>query len=806
MIKVIGIGKEFKNKVALNDIDLIFPDKGLVIIKGESGSGKTTLLNLLTALDYPTRGKIEFDGVEITPKNSENFRMKYCGNIYQDYMLIEDLSVKENIELAMQACGQTYVLEDIKTLLGKVGISEEYLDKKTAKLSGGEKQRVSIARAIAKRQAMIFADEPTGNLDSKNGKIIMDLLKDISKERLVVVVSHNEKYNELYADYTVELEDGVVKYDDLPSWEQKDKIPMTYESKSRLKPKTAVRLAFWGFEKNRVKTAISMIAFVVLSVFSLIFTVVAIGDVNLAYARSLDKCKSKNVFIYLGGDNIVQTTKDFDFEKLNHFKDNFEYGATNVYVFNLNDRDPIDFDDNETSKYYNLYAKTPYVSQAIIYNSQVGIDVEVLYGTFPKEHNDIMLPYCYAKYLSQASLNYKVDNVGELVGRDFIFARSKYYEEDKEYYAFKICGIFEEGDYYTDYEEQLDERLVNYYLETNKLASSVILSSQAQDILFNNAYLFNGGILTLGDYVKLYSLTYKGYQLCPYAYDKYSQYAKEYEPLERGEVYIEKTFAEAKGIKVGDTLENTKLKSYGFSGSKESDFDGMVVKDIFDLPDKNNFIIFSAEDYYDCIAVDKAQRGFWGYYFNTKGVKDNYKFFNDILNEGSELGIFTTGFIENIYTENISSTDSVYVVFIAFRNYAWIPAAILSYFTMAALGFVSFSYLISAKAKSYNVLRALGFGKKSLSLLLFIQIFIVIAIECLLGVIFGYISSNLLGKAIVAFANQGVPLSIASEVLLPIGYAAPMILVGVSLLLGGLIVIAKIKWLFAKSIMENKTS
>ena len=89
---------------------------------------------------------------------------------------------------------------------------------------------------------------------------------------------------------------------------------------------------------------------------------------------------------------------------------------------------------------------------------------------------------------------------------------------------------------------------------------------------------------------------------------------------------------------------------------------------------------------------------------------------------------------------------------------------------------------------------------------MFIQIFIVIAIECLLGVIFGYISSNLLGKAIVAFANQGVPLSIASEVLLPIGYAAPMILVGVSLLLGGLIVIAKIKWLFAKSIMENKTS
>ena len=88
MLKVSNLGKEYKDKVALNDVTLIFPDKGLAIIKGESGSGKTTLLNLLTAIDYPTRGKVEFDGVEINPKNSERFRMKYCGNIFQDYMLL----------------------------------------------------------------------------------------------------------------------------------------------------------------------------------------------------------------------------------------------------------------------------------------------------------------------------------------------------------------------------------------------------------------------------------------------------------------------------------------------------------------------------------------------------------------------------------------------------------------------------------------------------------------------------------------------------------------------------------------------
>ncbi len=806
MIKVIGIGKEFKNKVALNDIDLIFPDKGLVIIKGESGSGKTTLLNLLTALDYPTRGKIEFDGVEITPKNSENFRMKYCGNIYQDYMLIEDLSVKENIELAMQACGQTYVLEDIKTLLGKVGISEEYLDKKTAKLSGGEKQRVSIARAIAKRQAMIFADEPTGNLDSKNGKIIMDLLKDISKERLVVVVSHNEKYNELYADYTVELEDGVVKTSNLSTEDKKDKTGALLDGKSKLKPKTITRLAFWGFQKNRTKTVVSMIAFAILSIFSLIFTVAAIGDVNLSYARSLEKCKNKNVMINIDGDYLKVNNKGFSFDNLEKFRENIEYCSSNVYFFNFFDR-IFEQDKEEDLRYSTLYSRSVYLSQAIIYNPQMGLDVDVRYGNFPKQPNDIMLPYCYAKYMSKVFMEYKTDNLEDIIGRDLIFAKGHYYESDEEYYVFKICGIFKEGDYFTDYEDGIDEELINYYWHTNMLSKSVILAPQAQDIMFNNAYLFNGGGVSFGRFAEFYNImTINGSDIKPYAYDIYSDYARQYESLEKGEIYIDKAIADSNGIKVGDVLTNTKLIERISSGKIEKDFNGMVVKGIFDLPNKSDFVIFSQEDYYDVIILDDTPKAFWGYYFNADSVKNNYNFFNNILDEGSKLGIFTNKLIENVYTENIKETGSIYNIFIAFRYYVWLPATVLSYIGMLAMGFVSFSYLISAKIKSYNVLRALGFGKKNIALLLFVQIFAVLLIECLLGVVFGYLFCNLLGKAIVSFSNKGVPLSIASEVLMPIGYAAPMILVGVSLLLGVLIVIAKTRSLFAKSIMENKTS
>ena len=806
MLKVTEIGKEYEDKVALFDVSLTFPDKGLVIIKGESGSGKTTLLNLLTALDYPTRGKVEFDGVEITPKNSEHFRMKYCGNIYQDYMLLEDLSVNENIELALQACGQQYSPSDVIELLNKVRIPEEYQDKKVSKLSGGEKQRVSIARAIAKRDAMIFADEPTGNLDSKSGKIIMDLLKEISLDRLVVVVSHNEKYNELYADYTVELEDGNVKSINLPNEAENKQKPADFDSKNKIKPRTIARLTFWGFEKNRTKTIVSMIVFVILAIFSVISTVTTLGDANLAYARSLENCKTKNVLINIDGNYLHVNDVDFDFDNLNKFRNNIDYESANIYYFNYDDM-IFERDREAESEIRKLYSRGIYVTQAIIYNPKQGMDVEVLYGDFPKEPNDIMLPYCYANYISKVIIDYKVDKIEDLIGKDFIFAKSRYYESDKEYYKFKICGIFEEGDYYTDYEEKSDENLENFYWQTNMLAKSVILAPQAQEIMFNNAYLFNGNDTSFGSFVKFYNtIKVKNDRINPYAYDKYSDYAQEYSPLEKGEVYLDKAIVESKGIKVGDILTDTKLEYFDFKNKEESDFDGMVVKGILDLSDKNNFIIFSQEDYYDVIAIDRVPRAFWGYYFNAKSVKNFYKLFNEIYNEGSKLGIFTSRFIENVYTGNIQCTGSIYMILIAFKYYVWMPAMILSYIGMAAMGFVSFSYFISAKAKSYNVLRALGFGKKNISLLLFVQIFAVILIECLFGIVLGYLSCNLLGKAIVSFSNPGVPLSVASEVVLPMGFIAPIIMVGLSLILGGVIVLTKTRSLFAKSIIENKTS
>ena len=802
MLKVVRLGREFRDKVALSDINLTFPDRGFVVIKGESGSGKSTLLNLLSALDRPTRGTVEFNGEPITSENAENYRMQYCGNVFQDYMLLEDLSVRENIELALQACGQAYTSQDAARLSKQVGMPADYLDKKTAKLSGGEKQRVAIARAVAKKHAMIFADEPTGNLDGRNGETVMDLLKEISRERLVVVVSHNEKYNDRYADYTVELEDGVVKQSDLPVDPPQSNSVAVFDAKSKLKPKTLARLAFWGFEKNRVKTAVSMVVFVVLAIFCLMSAVAVAGDSNLAYARSLDRCERKNVMIGANASFLAAADKDFEYEHLYALRERIDYESCEVLAFIVRET-RYEIDREEANRIYDLYSRCPYIDKAILYRPQSGVDVSIVCGDFPKEPHDIMLPYCYAAYISKVMIDYKTDRVENLIGKEFVFAESPDYELNMNYCAFRICGIFEEGDYFTDYPDGLDENLCMYYWRTNQLASAVMLAPQAREILFHNAYLFHK---TGNDFVKFYdTVSVQGRTIAPYAYDRYGDYAQNYAPLASGEVYMDKRLAESIGVRVGDALTDTRLWRFDFVAKEEfeSDFDGMIVKGVFDLADKNDFVIFSAADYFDRIVLDKTPSGFWGYYFNARDIANPYAFFKDIFREGKKLGVFPADLIEYVYTGNVHSAKMLYEFFVGLRYYAFVPIVILTYLGMAAMGVVSFGYLISAKEKSYNVLRALGFGKRSITRLLAVQVFAVILIECALGIALGALCCDLLGKAIVSF-DTSAPLAIATECVMPMGYLAPILMTGAMLLLGGAIVLNKTRALYRKSVVENK--
>ena len=202
MLKVSGITKKFKTVTALDDVTLTFPDKGLIAVLGESGSGKSTLFHVLTGAVTPDGGEVRYNGEKLNTDGRINAKGIF-GVIFQDNNLLEGLSVSDN--LSISAPDKTKQRE----MLSSLGI-ERYMNSKAGKISGGEGQRVAIARALLDECSVLLADEPTGSLDEKNGEKVMSLLKDISREKLVLVITHNTFFAQKYADGIVKLEKGKV--------------------------------------------------------------------------------------------------------------------------------------------------------------------------------------------------------------------------------------------------------------------------------------------------------------------------------------------------------------------------------------------------------------------------------------------------------------------------------------------------------------------------------------------------------------------------------------------------------------------
>ena len=256
MITVRKLNKTFKKQRVLKDIDVKFSDTGLVFILGPSGCGKTTFLNCLSGLiDYD--GEIYLDNTSLNrlgEKEKSEFRMRRMGFVFQDFKLFSFLTVGENIAFTYECShsGQKIIKKrKIKDLLEIVGLSE----KETAivkNLSGGQKQRVAIARAIVNNPDIVLCDEPTGSLDSNNSKKVMDILKIISRECLVIVVSHDEDLAKEYASQIIYMKDGEInKTVDYQREESKKHLILYKESYTP--KKTVLSLSFL---KNHTKSCL----------------------------------------------------------------------------------------------------------------------------------------------------------------------------------------------------------------------------------------------------------------------------------------------------------------------------------------------------------------------------------------------------------------------------------------------------------------------------------------------------------------------------------------------------------------------
>ena len=220
MIKIENLNKYFNrhrsNEIhVINNTSLTLGDEGLVALLGPSGSGKTTLLNAIGGLDKVKSGKIYINGKKMTSKFSyckDKIRNLNIGYIFQDYKLVENLSVYDNVALVLKMLGikdKKKIEKKVSYVLERVGMWR-YRYRPANMLSGGERQRVGIARAIVKNPNIIIADEPTGNLDSKNTIEIMNIIKAISKEKLVILVTHEVNLAKFYASRIIEIADGKI--------------------------------------------------------------------------------------------------------------------------------------------------------------------------------------------------------------------------------------------------------------------------------------------------------------------------------------------------------------------------------------------------------------------------------------------------------------------------------------------------------------------------------------------------------------------------------------------------------------------
>ena len=231
MLEALHLTKVYKTKggadvKALDDVSIVFPEKGMVFLLGKSGSGKSTLLNVCGGLDAPTDGAILVKGKsseKFSQSDFDSYRNTYVGFIFQEYNILNEFTVEDNIALALELQGKPKDKKVIADLLEQVDLTG-YAKRKPNTLSGGQKQRIAIARALVKSPEIIMADEPTGALDSATGKQVFDTLKKLSKEKLVIVVSHDRDFAEMYGDRIIELKDGKILSDVTKTQEQQQAL------------------------------------------------------------------------------------------------------------------------------------------------------------------------------------------------------------------------------------------------------------------------------------------------------------------------------------------------------------------------------------------------------------------------------------------------------------------------------------------------------------------------------------------------------------------------------------------------------
>ncbi len=405
MLIIKKLTKKYENKTIFNKISLTFPNQGLYSIIGESGCGKSTLLNLIGCLDEEYEGEMFFDNHNYRIE-ANNIR-KQIGIIYQNYNLLEDLSVKDNIMISLKIKG---LVDDkiIEKTCEKLNLSTDLLNKKAKVLSGGEKQRVALARILVTKPKIILADEPTGSLDSSNGNKVMEYLKEVSKDTLVILVTHNK-------DLAYKYSDDVILFESLNGYDKRDK-KRKYDYKEN-KDNSNFLILKNHFKSNAFRHMLSCIALVVsfvFSSFSLSFFLNATPLLENVSSNYVDK-------------DVFSISKTFSHKINNSF-----FSLTTVERPTFDELKslskilpPVDF-------YYSL---NPFVPEIIDINDYTILNVSFVPCFVPMKSNEVIINSLLFKEMKEKEIFFDIEK--------------SYFIEDQEYsfshrFSYEIKSVVEE--------------------------------------------------------------------------------------------------------------------------------------------------------------------------------------------------------------------------------------------------------------------------------------------------------------------------------------------------------------------------
>ena len=744
MIRFENVSKEYRSKKgqttkALTDININLNNKGLIFIIGKSGSGKSTLLNILGGLDSKTSGKIYIDNKDIDSfkeKDFDSYRNTYIGFIFQDFNLLEEYNVFDNVMLSAKLQKKKVDKEEILNLLGRLGLNGlEY--RNINELSGGQKQRVGIARALIKNPKVILADEPTGNLDSISSKETFKLLKEISKEKLVVVVSHDLENANTYADKILELQDGKAIRNDLTI---KDQNNSTFTSVSAKLPfKECLHFAFTSLKSNKVKLFFTII----LTMISLVFMGISVN--SFLYDKGTFMAgvmRDNNEYIFdISKIEVEPAGASFPFDltndDLNILKETINeelnptyrlYNNNRLLTFTYGDYVEPDEDFDHVPMWFNYIELK---DDRILGNIK---------GKIPVNSNEIMVHKNVARYICKYGILdstnniYKPNSIDELINsnKEIMLGDNKVI----------ITGIVD-NDLNDDYfiyvngfvENAILNNDINTFLTDSYLSKKEITAKNIA-IYNNDVQLITNTITTLNKDEIIISL-----DLFRELDNNFNDELNEYLLNNSEDNYssLINTFTNSY-INTNNSFNNLYIT---FNGNLNSNSIKNDLKVVGISLDNNNYV---SNDYIKEIESTNSNK----YNFSYRVYEDNYNELKNIINT-YETNYNRSGVYYYLTLPHYDDLEQINAIYNFLAKYINIITLVFALFTI--LLFSNFIYIsITYSKKQIGILRALGTNKNDIIKIFLYESIIVGIMSYIISIILWFISINLLNNSL--FGNK----------------------------------------------------